>query len=161
MKLLANLQANIENGRAPIIKEIKETTNKNKEDIEKDQRAIENHEQIIYMLVQENKELKTVVQEIREKLGNLLERQEQAAKRRALRFRLEGSKILTCNEKRTFVISALKGLFDEPTFRLLYRATKHGDSAQIYHKCCDSKGALLYVIRSTFGKVFGAYTSLN
>ncbi|TNV82449.1 hypothetical protein FGO68_gene4124 [Halteria grandinella] len=162
MKLLANLQANIENGRAPIIKEMQESINKSKDEIEKEKKALGNHEQMVYMLIQENKELKAVVQQMGEKLGNLLAIKEQKVRKRALRFRLEGSKILTNNEKAQFVISALKDLYNEPIFKLVYRATKHGDSAQAYHKNCDNKGALLYIVKSqNQGRVFGAYTSLS
>ncbi|TNV79889.1 hypothetical protein FGO68_gene6727 [Halteria grandinella] len=162
MKLLANLQANIENGRAPIIKEIQESINKSKDEIEKEKKALGNHEQMVYMLIQENKELKAIVQDMGEKLGGLLQIQEQTALRKSLRNKLEGSKILASEEKIAFVISTLKDWYDEPpAFKLLYRATKHGDSAQQYHKNCDNQGALLYIIKTTTGKVFGAFTSVN
>ena len=43
-------------------------------------------------------------------------------------------------------------------WRLLYRASEHGFTNKSFHECCDDKGPILIVIKSTGGWIFGSYT---
>ena len=42
---------------------------------------------------------------------------------------------------------------------LLYNPKRDGDSAYRFHKCCDNKGPLLFLIKTKEGKKFGIYIS--
>lgn len=42
---------------------------------------------------------------------------------------------------------------------LLYKASEHNFSTNIFHQLCDNKGATLTVIKSNHGHIFGGYTS--
>lgn len=42
---------------------------------------------------------------------------------------------------------------------LLYNPKRDGDSAYSFHKCCDNKGPLLFLIKTKEGKKFGIYIS--
>ena len=44
-------------------------------------------------------------------------------------------------------------------FSLIYKATVHGDSAQIFHKNVDDKGPLVIIVKTTENKIIGGYTS--
>ncbi len=46
-------------------------------------------------------------------------------------------------------------------WRLIYRASEHGYTAESFHKCCDNKGPTLIVIKSTGGWIFGGYATLS
>ena len=55
--------------------------------------------------------------------------------------------------------SELKKWFGDYQWKLLYRASEHGYSAESFHKCCDNKGLTLIVIKSSGGWIFGVYTT--
>ena len=44
-------------------------------------------------------------------------------------------------------------------WRLLYRASEHGYTAESFHEYCDNKGPTLIVIKSSGGWIFGGYTT--
>lgn len=44
--------------------------------------------------------------------------------------------------------------------KLLYKASRDGFSAQMFHNLCDNRGATITVIKTDNGKVFGAYTDI-
>ena len=44
-------------------------------------------------------------------------------------------------------------------WKLFYRASEHGYSANQFHKRCDNKGPTLIIIKSTDGWIFGGYTT--
>ena len=44
-------------------------------------------------------------------------------------------------------------------WKLLYRASEHEYSGDVFHECCDDKGPTLIVIKSTEGWIFGGYTT--
>ena len=44
-------------------------------------------------------------------------------------------------------------------WRLIYRASEHGYTAESFHECCDNKGPTLIVIKSSGGWIFGGYTT--
>ena len=44
-------------------------------------------------------------------------------------------------------------------WRLLYRASEHGYTAESFHDYCDNKGPTLIVIKSSGGWIFGGYAT--
>ncbi len=44
-------------------------------------------------------------------------------------------------------------------WRLIYRASEHGYTAESFHEYCDDKGPTLIVIKSSEGWIFGGYTT--
>ena len=44
-------------------------------------------------------------------------------------------------------------------WKLIYRASEHGYTAESFHECCDDKGPTLIVVKSTNGCIFGGYTT--
>ena len=74
------------------------------------------------------------------------------------------SKILTKAEDLKFIENAYKNndqVLMKKTFKpkLLYRATKDGDSASIFHNKCDNIRDTLTLVKTTKGFIFGGYTS--
>lgn len=74
---------------------------------------------------------------------------------------IEGSKILKKED-----IELIKKWIDEKNsekinFKLLWRATEHGKSAKEFHSRCDEKGSTITIIKSTIGRIFGGYTTLD
>jgi hypothetical protein len=64
--------------------------------------------------------------------------------------------ILTDNEK-----SALVSITNLRSFRLLYRATRDGFFADVFHSKCDNINPTLTLIRSNLNSVFGGYTNIQ
>ena len=52
-----------------------------------------------------------------------------------------------------------KWLGNDYKWRLIYRASEHGYTAESFHKYCDDKGPTLIVIKSSGGWIFGGYTT--
>ena len=50
-------------------------------------------------------------------------------------------------------------LGNDYNWKLLYRASEHGYTANSFHECCDYKRPTLVVIKSSGGWIFGGYTS--
>lgn len=70
------------------------------------------------------------------------------------------SKIL----KKMSEISLLRKWVSEkakPTFKLLYRGTRDGFTANAFHTKCNNKGPTVTVIRSSLGKIFGGFADLE
>ena len=44
-------------------------------------------------------------------------------------------------------------------WKLIYRASEHGYTAESFHECCNDKGPTFVIIRSTEGWLFGGYTT--
>ncbi len=54
----------------------------------------------------------------------------------------------------------LREWIDDYKWRLLYRASEHGYTANSFHECCDDvKGPTLVIIKSSEGWIFGGYTT--
>ena len=45
--------------------------------------------------------------------------------------------------------------------RLIYRGSKDGFTADVFHSKCDHKGPTLAVILSEHGKIFGGFTDIE
>lgn len=46
-------------------------------------------------------------------------------------------------------------------YKLIYRATEHGDEAEDFHERCDDYEGSLIIIKTKDGNIFGGYTSLS
>ena len=56
-----------------------------------------------------------------------------------------------------FIEETMGGI--QSSYKLLYRATIHGATAADFHKRCDNKGSTVLIIKSTYNKIFGGFTS--
>jgi len=64
-----------------------------------------------------------------------------------------GSKLLTAsNQARLFAWGVPNG-----DWKLCYRKTSHGATAQAYHSRCDGKGGLVTIVKMSTGKTIGGY----
>ncbi len=50
-------------------------------------------------------------------------------------------------------------LGDDYKWKLLYRTSEHGYTAESFHKYCDKRGPTLILIKSSLGWIFGGYTT--
>ena len=41
--------------------------------------------------------------------------------------------------------------------KLIFRATKHGCNAETFHEKVDGRGPTIHIIKTEYGRVFGAY----
>ena len=55
--------------------------------------------------------------------------------------------------------SYLKEWVGDYKWKLLYRASEHGYSAESFHQYCDDRGPTLVIIKSSEGWIFGGYTT--
>lgn len=53
-----------------------------------------------------------------------------------------------------------ESLGGNPHFNLLWRGSRDGYLASVFHSKCDAKGPTLTIIRNTEGKTFGGFTSI-
>ena len=60
---------------------------------------------------------------------------------------------------RKFIFDSLKQKVSKQIKNKLYSATEDGDTADVFHKKCDNKGPLLYLIKTTTDAIFGIYIS--
>ena len=67
------------------------------------------------------------------------------------------SLIINTNEVKDLI--RLCGFHDQQRFKLLYRATIDGFSAHSFHKKCDGQSNTLTIIKSTYGNIFGGFTT--
>ena len=55
----------------------------------------------------------------------------------------------------------IKSLFEENfELKLIYRGSKDGFNADIFHQKCDDKGETLTIAKSSYNKIFGGYTDI-
>ena len=45
--------------------------------------------------------------------------------------------------------------------KMLYQATKHGDTSEDFKKYCNNKGPTLTIIKSENDEIFGGFTKSN
>ena len=65
--------------------------------------------------------------------------------------------ILKTSEESNTILSWLPPVHKTPIPKLLYRATRDGWDASIYHSKCDNNGSSITVIKTDKGYVFGGY----
>lgn len=74
-----------------------------------------------------------------------------------------GSDILTKEKEYELLINRLANndpskLNNKIKFKIMYKATKDGDSSKIFHSKCDNKKNTLTMVKTTKGQKFGGYT---
>lgn len=67
--------------------------------------------------------------------------------------------IVPDNNYKNYFVDSLEKNVSKKIKSLLYSARKNGDDANTFHKMCDNKGELLYVIVTTNNVVFAIYVS--
>ena len=67
--------------------------------------------------------------------------------------------IVPNNNYKNYFVDSLEKNLSKKIKSLLYSARKNGDDANTFHKMCDNKGELLYVIVTTNNAVFAIYVS--
>ena len=67
-----------------------------------------------------------------------------------------GTKVLENSE---YDSNLREWLGNDYKWKLIYRASEHGYTAESFHECCDDKGPTLIIIKSSGGWIFGGYTT--
>ena len=123
-------------------------------------KILENNEKLIKELVKRI--------EINENKMNTIEKENKKVleeKVKDLKLKDIDSKILTNYENIELINKRLKNsdlLKDKNiNYKLLYRATRDGDEAKIFHEKCDNKKQILAVFKTTKGLIFGGYTEIG
>ena len=68
------------------------------------------------------------------------------------------SNIVTMSESKQ-LLSWFEPQSKRKPFHLLYRASRDGFGANVFHQRCDNKGATLTIVQSSYGNVFGGFTT--
>ena len=76
------------------------------------------------------------------------------------------SKIQVSQEQANLIINRLKLVpqfryNDKLKFELLYRATRDGDAAEVFHRLCDNKQNILVIVETTKYRKFGGFCSIG
>ena len=67
--------------------------------------------------------------------------------------------IIKENKDIEFVQNKIEEKFPGATYKLLYKGTKDGDKAEVFHKKCDNAKMTLVIVEDNFGNRFGGFTS--
>ena len=76
------------------------------------------------------------------------------------------SKIQVSQEQENLIINRLKLVpqfryNDKLKFELLYRVTRDGDAAEVFHRLCDNKQNILVIVETTKNRKFGGFCSIG
>ena len=76
------------------------------------------------------------------------------------------SKIQVSQQQANLIINRLKlvpqfGNNYNLKFELLYRATRDGDEAEVFHRLCDNKQNILVIVETTKNRKFGGFCSIG
>ena len=121
----------------------KNKLDKNEKEIQELVKRIENFENKINSIEIENKKVLAI-------------------KEKDLKLKDIDSKILTNYDYIELINKRLKNKEilkeKEVIYKLLYRASRDGDQAKIFHEKCDNKHQIVAVFKTTKGLIFGGYT---
>ena len=123
-------------------------------------KRIENNENEIKKLIERIEINENKVNEIEKENKKILDKIEKETISKII-----DSKILTNFENIELINKRLK--YNEIlakkdiNYKLLYRATRDGDDARIFHQKCDNKCNVLAVFKTTKGLIFGGYTEVG
>ena len=146
-----------------IIMNIKNENKILKEENKDLKKRIENNENEIKKLIKRIERI-----EINENKVNEIEKENKKIldkKEKKIKIKNIDSKILTNYENIELINKRLK--YNEIlakkdiNYKLLYRATRDGDDASIFHQKCDNKCQVLAVFKTTKGLIFGGYTEVG
>jgi len=123
-------------------------------------KILENNEKLMKELVKRIEINENKINTIEKENNKVLEE-----KVKDLKLKDIDSKILTNYENIELINKRLKNsdlLKDKNiNYKLLYRATRDGDEAKIFHEKCDNKKQILAVFKTTKGLIFGWYTEIE
>lgn len=112
----------------------------------------------VQKIEKENKELREIVDELKNKLIPLKEEKEKLEMEKKNNF-FKDSSLLSYKQKEQLSDWILPNC--EKQFSLLYKLTRDGSSTSDFHSKCDNKGPTITIIQSSTGYKFGGYTSVN
>ena len=169
IKLMENKQVNInlEENIAKLVFNI------NMEKIKEFDIVLEKKEQtkneLINNLINENKELKIKVNNLEQRINSLEERFNAFEKKSQTEKKTENnednkneiwkSDIIDDEDKKT--LNNWINLNNNKTIKLLYKASRDGDSYQDFYRLCEDKGPTITIALTTKGYKFGGFTSLS
>ena len=104
------------------------------------------------------KNLEEELKEIKNKLLPLKEEKDIEEKEKEENFFYQ-STILMSREEKELISNWIKQN-TQKKFKLLYRASKDGDSIKTFHEKCDNKGPTVMIIKTNTGFRFGGYNPL-
>ena len=116
----------------------------------------------IKLLKEENQLIKLNLQKFRNDFDNF--KNEMKNKNENNPFK--NSKIQISQEQTNLIINRLKlipqfGNNYNLKFELLYRATRDGDAAEVFHRLCDNKQNILVIVETTKNRKFGGFCSIG
>ena len=121
-------------------------------------------QQIEQSIIDNKKELKSSIEELRSENSNLKYRldcmeTEKNNKNKYYYNLFKGTKILTNDEKKA--ISKWIKPYHNLKFQLLYQATRDGFSEDKFHSKCDYKGPTVFIFVGENGRRFGGFTTIG
>ena len=126
-------------------------------------------DELIYNLINENKELKIKVNNLEKRINSLEERfntfekksqkEEKTEKKEEKTNEIWKSDIIDQEDKKT--LNNWINLDNNKTIKLLYKASRDGDRYQDFYRLCEDKGPTITIALTTKGYKFGGFTSLS
>ena len=129
-------------------------------------------DELINNLINENKELKIKVNNLEKRINSLEERFNAFEKKSQTEKKSENnennenktneilkSDIIDDEDKKT--LNNWINLNNNKTIKLLYKASRDGDSYQDFYRLCEDKGPTITIALTTKGYKFGGFTSLS
>jgi hypothetical protein len=126
-------------------------------------------DELINNLISENKELKIKVNNLEKRINSLEERFNAFEKKLQTEKKEENiednkneiwkSDIIDQEDKQ--ILNNWINLNNNKTIKLLYKASRDGDSYQDFYRLCEDKGPTITIALTTKGYKFGGFTSLS
>ena len=126
-------------------------------------------DELINNLISENKELKIKVNNLEKRINSLEERFNAFEKKSQTEKKEENievnkneiwkSDIIDQEDKK--ILNSWINLNNNKTIKLLYKASRDGDSYQDFYRLCEDKGPTITIALTTKGYKFGGFTSLS
>ena len=126
-----------------------------KEEIANDKEIIKILIDKISSLESENKSLKEDLKEIKEYINEQREKEKEREKK--LKF---GDSLIVREDETKMICDWINPNVDIKT-KLLYRVSRDGDGADIFHKYCDNKGPTITFAKISNGYRFGGYSGIS
>ena len=114
-------------------------------------------DEIINNLIKDNKELKNKVENLEKKMNDYEKRLNLIEEK--LSNDILNSDIINEEDKKT--INNWINLNNDKKIKLLYKASRDGDSYQDFYRLCENKGPTITIALTTKGYKFGGFTKLS
>ena len=123
-------------------------------------------DEIINILIKENKELKNRLKIVEKRIDSLEEKFNSFEKNNKIeknkieiKNEIWQSDIINNEDKK--LLNNWINLNNDKKIKLLYKATRDGDSYQDFYRLCENKGSTITIALTTKGYKFGGFTSLS